>query len=566
MSRRFDFRTHRTLRSVIVIITAVVFLLAGIFYATSLVQSNATVREQIFSTEKDNLDFFKSSAQAAFDQIAMINAAFSGLYMMDADSPDGGDSLPYDTYSVLLKQITLCTAMCDFIGGAMVENQSYQIEKGTVSGPILEENHLGIYKNCQLYLARNPSSGRLQLSFFQAAADELSNDVTIAVDGRSLGKQLMGNYRPHMIKFITDKSGTVLIANRNDHIGENVFSLFGLEEQTLGGEPGNVTLDEEAYILSSTQMEGLELYCVALTAYSAYDGNTAVFTQRNMLLGGILIIVAIIFAFILSYLSYRPIYKVLQTAQDYYPLTLNENRDEVAAIQNILKSSHRDNLALKDQLGNTTEELRRQQILALQSQISPHFMYNVLDSINWMSIALNGEDNAVSDCARNTQALFAYCMKHQTIFATLRDEIEITKNMVSILSRQYDLNITVTERIPANLESCQLLKLCLEPIFENAIIHGYANYMAEGEIIISVSSQRNKLSIKIQDFGMGMTKEEIKSLMASIRESPSEQGGRIGLRNINYRLRLLFGEEYQLQIKSERDRGTTFTIQIPLLL
>ena len=194
-----------------------------------------------------------------------------------------------------------------------------------------------------------------------------------------------------------------------------------------------------------------------------------------------------------------------------------------------------------------------------------YFIYNVLDFINWLSINLNGCDNIVSDCVQGTQTLFAYSMNYNTLFASIEEELDITKSMSVILSSQFNLEINIIEDIPDRLKKCKILKLSLEPFFENAIIHGYGNYSSSGDIKISVRPSGSDLIIKISDNGIGMSETELKELINSINRTASEDGKHIGMRNVNLRLKILFGEEYTINIESEKNKGTTFTLKMPIV-
>lgn len=558
---RFHFRANKTFQSVLCIILAIVFLASATIFIFNYTQSKNDIRSQIQTTEKNNLIHFKNMAQSAFDQIALINASFAKLYITHLD-PDGVDA--YSNYTTLLKQITLCITMYDYVDGVYLKNQSYEIEKGSTTKTLESSTRIGQYKNTQLYVQPQESE-RCRLVFYQPASDDTDNDVIVSVNGRNLGKQLLGGYQPQTMKFITDKQGNILISNRNDYIEKNIFTLFSFEKNKLGELSKTVALPDGDYIFSSTQIEDLELYCVSLTSFTVYDSHSKTVQNRSITLAVILMIATTLLALLLTYIAYRPLRSVITTAKNYYPLALNESYDEIQAIQDILKSAHQDNASLQQEIGRSTEALRHQQILALQAQISPHFIFNVLDSINWMSIQLHGCDNVVSECVQNTQTLFAYCMNYNTLFSSLQEELEIAKSMVVILSSQFNLDIEITEDIPPELRECKILKLCLEPLFENAIIHGYANYASTGAIHITARTDGKDIVLKIRDYGVGMTPQELENLLESINRNPADSGSHIGIRNVNLRLKLLFGEGYKLDIASQKNAGTTFTLHIPKL-
>lgn len=557
---RIRFRAKKTFKSVLFIILSIVFITASILFLFNYGSSKKNAEQQIMSSEKNNLSHFKETLEDSFDKIVLINAAFSGQYI---PSVDIAEKESYSTYTSVIKQLTLCITMYDYIDGIFLENDNYNAKRGPATVESIENaDRFGNYKNTEVYLSQQ--SGLPQLVFYQPESGDSDNRVIVSINGRNLGKSLLGSYKKDNIKLVTDKDGRIIISNRNDHIGKNLSDCFGLEYNPLK-DYRKVSLGEGDYAFCSSEIGELGLYCVSLTPLSVYESYSKSVHYKSILFGIILLCVTAVLTVLIAYVAYRPLRSVLKTAYDYYPMEIDSHYDEIKAIQDILKKTHQDNANLKFSIEQNIETIRHQQVLALQSQISPHFIYNVLDSINWMSVYLNGCDNVVSDCIQSTQTLFSYCMNYTSIFATLREEIDIAQNMVIILSSQFNLEIEITEDIPDELYERKILKMCLEPLFENSIIHGYANYRSEGTIHIEARENEKDITLKISDRGIGMTPKELNNLREAVNTVPDDTGSHIGLRNVNMRLKLLFGEDYTLKIDSRKNKGTAFTLSIPKL-
>ena len=560
----FKRTTHKTFRSILCFIMVVVSLTVFVFFTINLLRVKNETDEQIRSMEQDILNIAQNDIETILDQTVLINAALTGIDTTGLRIGTGEEL--YNRYSSLLNQITLCISMFDYIDSIVLENEAFEISKGSISYQPDKMTAIGTHKNCTLYISRNIENSKPVLLLKQTASDVTDNDVLLSISGRNLGKSLFGSYQPAQRMLITDKTGNIIISNRNDFIGDNLFSLFDLEESSLEDNYSKVILEGEGYLFSSTKLDHAELYCVRLTAHTVYNSYTEPLQRKNILLATILIVISILLTSLLTHIAYRPLHKLMETAYSYYPLAIEESCDEIAAIQHIFKNTHQEKVDLLKEIESNSEELKRQQILALQAQISPHFISNVLDSINWMSISMNGYDNPVSNCIQSTRTIFFYCMNYSTIFSSLRQELKIAREMVAILSAQFHLTIRIVEDIPPELMEYKLLKLCLEPIFENSIIHGYANHATEGEIHISArfDDNGNEILVSIRDFGIGMTPAELEVLQNSIHDSLYHTDGHhIGLRNVNHRLELLFGESYRLEIESQKDKGTTFILRIP---
>ena len=171
----------------------------------------------------------------------------------------------------------------------------------------------------------------------------------------------------------------------------------------------------------------------------------------------------------------------------------------------------------------------------------------------------------ITKSLKNREFSFLNKADDRSLFSALQEELEIAKSMVVILSNQFNLDIEITEDIPPELRECKILKLCLEPLLENAIIHGYANYASTGAIHITAHNDGKDIVLTIRDYGVGMTPQELNALIESVNCNSADSDSHIGIRNVNLRLKLLLGEEYKLEIVSHKNAGTTFTLRIPKL-
>ncbi len=217
---------------------------------------------------------------------------------------------------------------------------------------------------------------------------------------------------------------------------------------------------------------------------------------------------------------------------------------------------------------------KQAQFLALQNQISPHFLYNTLEAIRGDAL-----DEGMYHIAETTEALatfFRYTITEVENLVTLEDELENVENYFIIQRYRFGekLNMVIhTGEDPAVLQ-CQLPKLTLQPIIENAVFHGLECKRGEGTIRIHVETTKAKLLISIHDDGVGMEENQLElinrrlSLVepGNMEDDKDERRGGIALSNVSTRIKLLFGEEYGLQIYSNKNIGTNVRITLPFLL
>lgn len=207
------------------------------------------------------------------------------------------------------------------------------------------------------------------------------------------------------------------------------------------------------------------------------------------------------------------------------------------------------------------ESKRKSEFDTLQSQINPHFLYNTLDIIVWMI-----ENEQKQEAVKIVTALarfFRISLSKGRSIITVRDELEHVRNYLMIQQMRFK-NKFVYE-IDAEEEVMDLvsLKLILQPLVENAIYHGMEFMDGDGEICVKVYREAEDLWFRISDNGLGMTQEQVKSLLGEKKHVSSQRGSGIGVKNVNERIRLYFGTDYGLTIQSEPDEGTTISIRLP---
>ncbi len=213
----------------------------------------------------------------------------------------------------------------------------------------------------------------------------------------------------------------------------------------------------------------------------------------------------------------------------------------------------------------TEQELKRKSELeALQTQINPHFLYNTLDSVVWMieNEKYEGAVTMVTSLAR----LFRISISKGKSIISVKEELDHGTYYMAIQNVRYKNKFTYRIEAEEDIKTKATVKLILQPMIENAIIHGMA-YMDEddgGEIVIRAYEKENQLIMEVEDNGCGMTEEQVEEIQSGKNREKSPGSG-IGMRNVHERIQIYFGKEYGVQIFSEPDEGTLIRINMPLL-
>jgi two-component system sensor histidine kinase YesM len=211
------------------------------------------------------------------------------------------------------------------------------------------------------------------------------------------------------------------------------------------------------------------------------------------------------------------------------------------------------------------EEKRRSELDVLQSQINPHFLYNTLDSVVWMT-----ENGRTEDAVTMLTALarfFRISLSRGSNIIPLSDELEHARYYLTIQKMRYKNKFSADIQADDGVESLYTIKLIIQPILENAIYHGMTFADGDGEIAIHAFREGGDVIIEVADNGPGMPREVVEGLLdpGAQPAASSAKGSGIGFRNVHQRIRLTFGEPYGLTIFSEPDDGTTVRIRLPAL-
>lgn len=220
---------------------------------------------------------------------------------------------------------------------------------------------------------------------------------------------------------------------------------------------------------------------------------------------------------------------------------------------------------LKVQLIHNETRKKETDMLALQAQINPHFLYNTLSSIHW--IALLSEENKIAEMVGALSDFLRFSLNKGKEYCKVSQELAHIRNYVQVQSIRFPDEFTVEYTIDARVNDATMLKLLLQPLVENAMIHGIQMKEEPGVISIYVEQKGNMMHFKVIDDGVGMNEdrlqEVIHSLYPPVGMLPSDAS--YGLRNVHERLQLHYGVDSGIKIESRVNEGTCISFSIPVL-
>lgn len=238
-----------------------------------------------------------------------------------------------------------------------------------------------------------------------------------------------------------------------------------------------------------------------------------------------------------------------------------EYEDEIGVLSRTFNQMVKDMRRLIDNVYEQQRMRQEAEMKSLQMQINPHFLYNTLDTINWM-----GRMKGVDEVGEMTSALgnlMRYSLAKKD-FVTIGEELQNLQDYIGIQNVRYGDRMTIRFEIQDGVQSCYIPKLLIQPILENAIVHGVEDKIEPGMIIIRIYQEEKDLYVVVEDDGVGMTEEAIEILTGA---EPAAKYGHtsIGVNNVNRRIQSVFGRDYGLMIRSQLGAGTTITLHMKVL-
>lgn len=294
--------------------------------------------------------------------------------------------------------------------------------------------------------------------------------------------------------------------------------------------------------------------------------------ERLLVLLLVILFIALVAGLLLAYsLTSRSsrqimnIIDVFQAAEEGKPLPpMVENTADGYSyiLHNILKTFLQNDY-LKMQFSLKQLELKNAELLALQSQLNPHFLFNTLETINLEILSMNGKPMNANKMIKQLALILEYAFHRPGGNVLLRQELENIKRYIELQTYRYGNRFNFRWNVDDAALDFQIPPLVLQPLIENSIHHGFREKDKRYGIKLSVYPGRDGLHIRITDNGIGIMPETLATIRYNLAHSEGNHGDHVGLYNTNKRLALSFGEQYCIYIKSRFGTGTYLHIFLP---
>ena len=218
-------------------------------------------------------------------------------------------------------------------------------------------------------------------------------------------------------------------------------------------------------------------------------------------------------------------------------------------------------------------EKKAMELKALQAMINPHFLYNCLSSIKWKAIRTGNDE--ISDLTGHLAKFYRTSLNGGKQITTVGSELENVKSYVELQRMTHENSFDVEYELDETLFETSMPNFLLQPIVENAIFHGLETKPDKGKVTIRVEMTEKNVIIIVSDDGVGIGREELELMRDSLKnskketdkecKSPGERGNGIALANVSQRIKLIFGDDYGLNLYSTKGIGTDVEIILPIM-
>jgi two-component system sensor histidine kinase YesM len=399
-------------------------------------------------------------------------------------------------------------------------------------------------------------------------ADEKKGAIIMNINAQSIyNSMLYQQYKDGRLFFLVNADNKIIISSELSYFNTYPDDI-GLNTLTTESNPKNSVyeINDKNYVVLSGDSTISDYKYISAYPLELYEHKLS--TMKLQIIGILLLLMIIIFilAYVASVRSYSPLNEIISFLDNSQPPADSieeEDKNELMYIINCIQTHINDKTKMAEILEERMKLLRKSQYDMLQTQINPHFLYNTLETINWMAYNMSNSENPVSKSLINLASFFRNTLT-SGYFVSIENEIKYTKEYVNILALRYGDLFDIEWDIDESILSYTIIKICLQPIIENAVYHGIKQKNDKGLIKIKGLCDDNNIILIVSDDGVGIEKDALDELNKTLSETSfTNEKSHIGLSNVNQRIKIIFGDSYGIHVESTVGVGTDVYVTIP---
>lgn len=541
------------------------------------------IESEVATMSRNTLNQTKERMDTLMNEVVQI----SGQMSLDEDImkfllPEGDGGRNKEATLAAKDQIRMYSGLFDYIDSIYVYSSKLQyVVTSDGGGPLEEFDDLTwhsnlterIYEPGRMISRVNKPGFPYFLSYIQPirlTQMQFLGGIIVNIDIDKLDDQMAVDSSEELL--IVDDRDNVIFANRQENLMKKWTELplaqLVDKETDTGSQSVKAEDGEQIFtVLHSSDFKWRYVSVVPMRKYQEYQREFGSFYVLTIML---ILILSVIAAVLISVYTYNPVKNILNLLKNpdiYEPVGSAKQgfkQDEIQEITGNIVRNFYSNRQMQKELEDYLNLVNKAQLAALQAQISPHFLFNTLENLRWRAIAICKGDNEVSQIILNLSEMLRISLDNSRQIISLEEEIKNAWLYIEILQLRYADKIKVEWNISEELKKCQIVKVSLQPLIENAVYHGIKPLRGQGIISISAFSENERVKIRVRDNGVGMSQEECRLLNEDLKSAYQTKEGHIGVRNVGQRLKLILGDAAEMSLRSAVGEGTTVTISLPL--
>lgn len=367
--------------------------------------------------------------------------------------------------------------------------------------------------------------------------------------------------------YLVDKEGSIVSSTRRDMIGRSVAEEPYMPKLWTGKRGQLIQEEDEKWIVN---FDTVDLNGWKLVQRVPYDDIFKEIYDLRETKAFIITLVFIIFGLITVSISYgmsRPLQllkKRMQVAEkkDFHSALSVAGPKEISSLIETYNKMVAEIRQLLNRLKDEYQQKEEMRFRALQAQINPHFVLNTLNNIKWMAYIRS--DKEVGDMLSSLGAMLEQSIGRGGTLIPLREEIDYIENYIELMKMKFNEKLSLEYDIPEELMDQEVIKIMLQPVIENSLIHGIEPLNGLGRIQVSAVRNEHRFVLRVQDNGVGISPDKLKELTDRMEAGSEELPKRIGIKNVHDRIRLQYGEPYGIEVSNRVNEGTTVVFTLPL--
>jgi len=405
-------------------------------------------------------------------------------------------------------------------------------------------------------------------NFYDENDSSLKGTIVLDINENMISKTYEGfNQYPGSKGMIFNNDGVVVSATDKSMLGKKAPDV--LLAQKMTGTAKQIKINNQKFWIAAKEISGYELTSLIVVPEKSVFMDLNKSIRNYLYIIALLVIIFVVIGIFYSSNVIRHIKDLIEKMEKVQRGNYNARMGgykeiELIRLSNIFNKMINRIDYLFNEVYNNQLLIKEAELKSLQAQINPHFLFNVLLSIGWKA-KMSKNETIYKMVSSLSELLQASIFTDSSQTTTIREEMKYVEYYLYLQKERFGDKFIIQVNIDPSIMDYSVPKLCIQPIVENAIVHGLENKISQGSLWINAYEELGIINIEIADDGVGFDTADLdlEKENKTASKKTDKNHTRIGLINVNTRMKFMYGEKYEIAIHSEKGKGTTVAIRIP---